>query len=170
MWVVIAGVVAAINLLMVTANTAIAASDLFGSKGDDLKQIDGRERIRVANPSHPFSFTAVNICNEDTELCVTVWGSGWFNTDRDQMTARGGIVRTVDTATLSSGFWVAIDLISGSDKDVTFRARTGSSTINIIINEGDRKNPAEACVYGVFVGISSPEDAICTEDVRANIR
>jgi len=169
-WIMIAGIVAGFNLLMVTANTAIASSDLFGSKANDLKQIDGRERTRVAGPGHPFSFVAQDVCDEDEIACVNVWGSGYFNTDRDQITSRGNFERSTINGAFIGGFWSALDLISGSDKDVTFKARAGRSTIGIMIDEGDKKNPAQVCVYGELVGIANPDNAICSERVRVSIK
>lgn len=166
----IAGIVAGFNLLMVTANTAIASSDLLGSKTNDLKQVDGRERVRVAAPQHTFSFIAQNVCDEDEIICVSLWGSGYFNTDRMQITARGGYMKSVDSVTLSSGNWFALGLISGSDKNVTFKARTTTGVVNVMLDEGGKKQPAKVCLYGELVGIASPDNAICTEDVRVSIK
>ena len=163
----IAGIVAGFNLLMVTANTAIASSDLFGFKENDLKEVDGRERTRVAVTGNSFSFVAQNICNEDTETCFKVWGSGYFNTDRDQITASGNLEKTIDGVGLASIRWLARDLISGSDKDVSFMVSTSKGVVNIMINEDARKKPAKVCVQGEFIGIAS---ALCTEDVRVNIK
>jgi len=169
-WVVIAAIVAGFNLLMITANTAIASSDLLGSKTEDLKQVDGRERIRVAVTGHPFSFVASDICNEDIDTCFKVWGLGYFNTERDQITASGNLERTVGTVTNAAIRWIARDLISGSDKDVTFIASASKGVVGIMIDEGDRKNTAKVCIYGEFVGITSPDGALCTENVRVSIR
>jgi hypothetical protein len=168
-WVMVAGIVAGFNLLLVTANTAIASGDLLGSKESDL-QVDGRERTRVAAPQHPFSFVAQNACNEDTDVCFRVWGSGFFNTDKDQITAAGNFERVSDNVQRIYSRWYAVDLISGSDKDVTFKAGTTRGSLYIIVDEGDRKNPAKVCMYGELIGMSSAEDALCTEDVRVNIR
>jgi len=166
-WVVIAGIVAGFNLLMVTANTAIAASDLFGSKTNDLKQTDGRERTRVAVTGNQFSFMAANACDEDTETCFTIWGSGYFNKDRDQITASGNIAKTVDGVGFATIRWLARDLISGSDKEVTFTASTYKGAVNVMISEGDRKSPARVCIDGEFIGAVG---TLCTKDVKVNIK
>lgn len=166
----IAAIAAGFNLLMVTTNTAIAASNFFSSTDDDAKQVDGRERTREAPAQHSFSFVARGICNEETETCVDVWGRGYFNIKSDEITGTGGFTKSVDNVGFASGIWSALDLISGSDKDVTFKARTTVGVVNIMIDEGDRKNPAEACAYGQLVGIASPDDALCTKNVRVSVK
>ena len=166
----IVGMIAGFNLLMVTTNTAIALSDFFGSTDNDVKQVDGIERTREAPPQYRFSFVARGICNEETETCVDVWGSGYFNKDRGEITGSGGFTKSVDNVGFASGLWSALDLISGSDKNVTFKARTTIGVINIMIDEGDRKNPAKACAYGQIVGIASPDDAICTKKVKVSVK
>lgn len=168
-WVVIAGIIAGFSLFMATVNTAIASSDLLGSNTNDVKQIDGRERTRVAGPGHSFSFVGWNVCNEDTEICVSIWGSGYFNTDRDQITARGSLTKSMDNVAVSRGSWYALDLINGSDRDATFKARASVGVINIMIDEGFKTDPTKVCVYGDLVGITNQSDAICTEDARVSI-
>jgi hypothetical protein len=166
----IAGIVAGFNLIMLAANTAIASSDLFGFGPDNLKQTDGRERTRVAGPGHPFSFMAMDICNEDTDTCFKLWGSGYFNTDRDQITASGSFEKSVDAVQLLSSRWLAVDLKGGSDTYVAFKASTSRGVIHIMVDEGDRRRSAEVCMYGELIGIVTPESALCTENVRINIR
>jgi len=166
----VAGIVAGLNLLMLTTNTAIASSNFFSSTDNDVKQVDGRERTREAPPQHAFSFVARGVCDEDTETCVDVWGSGYFNKDRKEITGRGGFIKSVDNVQFAQGIWSALDLISGSDKNVNFKARTTVGVFNIVIDEGDRKKPAEVCVYGQLVGIPSPDNAICTKNVRVSIK
>ena len=169
-WVMIAGIVTGVNLLMLTANTALASSDLFDFGANNLKEVDGRERTRVAGPGHPFSFAAMGICNEDTDTCFKLWGSGYFNTDRDQITGSGGFEKSLDAVQLLSSRWLAVDLKGGSDTYVAFKASTSRGVMHIVVDEGDKRRPAEVCLYGELIGIVTPDNALCTENVRINIR
>lgn len=168
-WVMVAAAVAGINLLMVTANTAIASSGMFGSNADDIKKVDDRSRVRVSASGTMFNFVAWNVCDEDRVTCVNVWGSGWFNTNDVQITAQGSFMMTQNRVLTSVGNWYALDLIEGSDKTVTFKASTSAGVIYIMLDEGDRKHPSNACVYGQLVGTVSEDSAFCKNDVSVTI-
>lgn len=170
-WIIIAGIVAGFNLLMIT-NAAIASNDVFGSKTNELKQVYTHEDVRTpANKGYLFSFTADKVCIEKFGLtyCAKVWGSGHFTPDRDSITGRGGYETFVDGVRIRMGTWTAVDLISGSSSEVTFVARYAKGDIGAILKEGGAGSPAKLCLYGKIINIPNPNDAACSKTATIKI-
>jgi hypothetical protein len=162
-WVMVVGLIAGLNLLMVTANTALAY-DLNGNM-----QADDRSRSRVSATGTVFNFVGWNMCDEDRVTCMSIWGGGWFNTNDVQITALGSFAKSEHRVQTAIGNWYALDLISSSDMTLTFRAYTSGGAVYVMLDEGDRKHPSSVCVYGPLVGNISQENAICKKDASVTI-
>jgi hypothetical protein len=170
--IIIAGIVVSFSLFMVAANTAIASSDVFGSKTNELKQVFTHEDVRPARErGYLFEFSADKACFEKYGLtyCAKVWGSGHFTPERDSITGRGGYETFVDGVRTRIGTWTAVDLISGSSEEVTFVARYVKGDIGAILKEGSAGNPAKLCLFGKIINIPDPKDAVCSKTATIKI-
>ncbi|MGH9923016.1 MAG: hypothetical protein ACRD38_09715, partial [Nitrososphaerales archaeon] len=164
-WIIIAGIVTSINLLMMTG-TAIASNDVSGSTINELKQVYTHEDNRApANKGYLFDFSAEKVCHQKFGLryCAKVWGSGHFTPDRDSITGRGGYEVILDGERVGMGTWTAVDLVSGSASEVTFVARYVKGDIGAILKESSTGNPAKLCLYGKIINIPDPKDSICSK-------
>ncbi len=171
-WMLIAGIVVSLNLLMVAANTAMASSDMFVPKANELKQVYTHEDLRPARDrGYLFEFSADKVCIQKFGLtyCAKVWGSGHFTPERDSITGRGGYETFVDGNRIRMGTWTAVDLISGSENEVNFVARYVKGDIGAILKESSAGNPAKLCLYGKIINIPDPKDATCSRTAKMKI-
>jgi hypothetical protein len=138
-----------------------------GSKQVYLPEDNGS----TANKGYLFSFTAEKVCIEKSGSthCAKVWGSGYFTADRDSITGRGDYEITMNGNKGGKGTWTAVDLISGSDIDVSFVARYVKGDIGAILKEADAGNPAKLCLFGKIINIPNPEDAVCSKTATVKI-
>jgi len=170
-WIIIAGIVATINLFMIT-NSAIASNEVFSSRTNELKQVSMHEDVRPARErGYLFEFSADKACFEKYGLtyCAKVWGSGHFTPERDSITGRGGYETFVDGVRIRMGTWTAVDLITGSDNEVNFVARYVKGDIGAILKEGSGGNPAKLCLYGKIINIQDAKDAACSKTAKVKI-
>jgi len=167
-WIVIAGIVAILNLLMMPANTAIASVDVFGSRTNELKQVNRHVENAPAKPGHPFSFSAEKICTADGKYCIRAKGSGYFFPDRPSMTARGDY-ELFYYGKYGRGTWTGIQVSYASDTELYFGARTIRGPVGVILEEGDATKPDKVCLWGKVIEIANAQKAICAKHAQVKI-
>jgi len=136
--------------------------------------VDGKARSNIKEPT-VFKFSARNICNENigkNGLCLDVWGKG--GTSANTITANGGFEtyrgKPVDLnkgkwLQLSKGQWSAVNLLTSTEKQITFKAVTSSGIVFIKLIEGKSENSGQVCAYGPLIAIQKVEDALCVKNV-----
>jgi len=138
------------------------------------KATDGRARSEAKASVNNIKFFAQDICNEDISenwLCLDIWGKG--STGAKTITASGGfetyLRKPVDMnkgkwLQLSRGQWSAVDLLTATEKEISFKARTSFGNIFIELIEGKSENSGQVCAYGQLIGIRKAEDAVCVDN------
>ena len=158
------------TLLLFMVSSSIATADAVSQ---DLKVVDGRERLRIQTTVTEFKFSAESICNEDTPknvLCVDISGRG--TTGASTISASGVFTTYFQkpneigkNIVLSRGLWSGAMLLSASNTDMSFKATTSSGkVVYVLLNEGTAENTGEVCIYGSLIITQSPEEAICVSD------
>jgi len=158
------------TLLLFMVSSSIATADAVSQ---DLKVVDGRERLRIQTTVTEFKFSAEGICNEDTPknvLCVDISGRG--TTGASTISASGVFTTYFQkpgemgkNIVLSRGLWSGAMLLSASNTDMSFKATTSSGKVVYVqLNEGTAENTGEVCIYGSLIITQSPEEAICVSD------
>jgi len=158
------------TLLLFLVSSSIVAANAVSQ---DLKVVDGRERLRIQTTVTEFKFSAEGICNEDTPknvLCVDISGRG--TTGANTISASGVFTTYFKkpnemgkNIVLSRGLWSGAMLLSATNTDMSFKATTGSGKIvYVLLNEGTEENTGEVCIYGSLIITQSSEEAICVGD------
>lgn len=164
------GVSLTATLLLFLVSSSLAAADTVSQ---DLKVVDGRERLRIQTTVTEFKFSAEGICNENTPknvLCVDISGRG--TTGANTISASGVFTTYFQkpnemgkNIVLSRGMWSGSMLVSASNTDMNFKATTSSGKVVYVqLMEGTAENTGEVCAYGSLISTSSPEEAICVSD------
>jgi hypothetical protein len=151
---------------------AVAWGKIVVEKSSESKQGYSQEdNGTTADKGYVFSFTADKVCIKKSAFtyCAKVWGSGYFTPDRDSITGRGDYEIIKDGKRDGKGTWTAVDLISGSDIEVTFVARYVKGDIGAILKEGGTGSPAKLCLYGKIINIPDANDAICSKTATVKI-
>ena len=134
--------------------------------------IDGRDRERsTIKPTTTFKFFAENICNEDigkNGLCLNIWGSGGVNANMISAyggfeTYRGKQVDLNRVERLSRGQWSAVDMLTITDEQISFKAVTSSKIVFVELAKGKSEHSGQVCVYGPLIAIQKAEDAVCVD-------
>ena len=147
---------------------SLATSDAASQK----LVIDGRDRERSEiKPTITFKFFAENICNEDigkNGLCLNIWGSGGVS--GNVISAHGGFEtyrgKQVDlnrVERLSRGLWSAVDMLTITDEQISFKAVTSSKIVFVELTKGELEQSGQVCVYGPLIAIQNAQDAVCVD-------
>lgn len=151
---------------------SVAWGKIIVGKPIGSKQVySDEDKGTTAKKGYLFSFTAEKVCIGKPGLttCAKVWGSGYFSPDRDSITGRGDYERTVNSNKDAKGTWMAVNLIGGSDNEVTFVARYVRGDIGVILKEESAGNPAKLCLYGKIINIPEVKDAVCSKTATIKI-
>lgn len=125
-----------------------------------------------------FMFSAEDLCNKDISrdgLCLDISGKGTTN---GRTITGDGIFRThtiktvynINGQTLSRGLWSAIEMVSTSDTEISFKTYTSTGIVYIRIVEGESENEGCVCAYGPQVGIQNAEDTVCVDNALVIIK
>ncbi len=158
------------TLLLFLVSSSITTADAVSQ---ELKVVDGRERLRIQTTVTEFKFSAEGICNEDTPknvLCVDISGRG--TTGANTISASGVFTTYFKkpnemgkNIVLSRGLWSGAMLLSASNTDMSFKATTSSGKVVFVqLNEGTEENTGDVCIYGSLIITQSSEEAICVSD------
>ncbi len=158
------------TLLLFLVSSSIAAAN---AASQNLKVVDGRERLRIQTAVTEFKFSVEGICNENMPknvLCVDISGRG--TTGADTISASGVFTTYFQKShemgkniVLSRGLWSGVMLLSASNTDMSFKATTSSGKVVYVqLSEGTAENTGEVCAYGSLISTQSPEEAICVSD------
>src|SRR5574341_1531251 len=125
------------TLLLVLVSSSISAADAISQ---DVKVVDGRERLRIQTTVTQFKFSAESICNENMPknvLCLDISGRG--TTGASTISASGVFTTYFEKPSdmsrniiLSRGLWSGAMLLSASNTDMSFKATTSSGKIAYI--------------------------------------
>ena len=158
------------TLLLFLVSSSIAAADAVSQ---NLKVVDGRERLRIQTTVTEFKFSAESICNENMPknvLCVDISGRG--TTGANTISASGVFTTYFQkpgemgkNIVLSRGMWSGAMLLSASNTDMSFKATTSSGKVVYVqLTEGTAENTGDICAYGSLISTQSLEEAICVSD------
>ena len=159
------------SLTAVTATIASPQTDYDATSQNFT--IDSRAHSKVKE-SISFKFSAQDICNDNVGkngLCLDIWGKGSIS---DNTITASGILETyrgkpVDFnkgkwLQLSRGQWSAVDLLTATEKQISFKASTGSGIVFIKLIEGKSERAGLVCAYGPLIALQKAEDAVCVDD------